>query len=527
MNKLLLISCLFISFAYKASAQQIEWIKDTEAGIGCVYYNPTSDRIYFSGTTGGGTVTFDNQIYSWPNQQDISFLTTLKKDGMIEDVFPLKDDIIPASFIRNDAFHFTGYGDGGRTIHISKHELDGTLGWAQEFTSIRPAGQWSTYYPDNNGRSILMTNNQLYIAGIYEDSIYLQSNLLYGTRAFISRVDPETGVNIWAKSFPGYNLPSTVKMCEFNDNKILIGSTLQASANFDSISVQIDNKAIVLSRTDLQGNFLWAKAIVERAVLMDMKIDQNKNIYISGNFTDSCKVGVNNFIGKDGGFFILKTDSLGNVIWHDIIQSKPTKQDYAYSFQLDNMNSIYLTGYFTSDTLNFDGQKMIGVGSINAYVAKLTENGNLVYTYVLPATGGSQGFYLDVDNDGDIYWSGLFYDQMIINGDTLNSHSTFQSKNFLIKLNGSLSTGITALKQTKTKLFPNPNNGSFNLALTTPAEKNLMIKISNLTGQIIDQIIVPDGGTNIPLKLNIPNGSYLITLYKSEGMETQKLIIAN
>jgi hypothetical protein len=77
------------------------------------------------------------------------------------------------------------------------------------------------------------------------------------------------------------------------------------------------------------------------------------------------------------------------------------------------------------------------------------------------------------------------------------------------------------------EIFPNPNNGAFQVAADFEQTANLVIQVSNLTGQIVYNEVIGSvtGATNIPINLNNqPAGVYTVALI-SEGKAVNRQVI--
>lgn len=91
-------------------------------------------------------------------------------------------------------------------------------------------------------------------------------------------------------------------------------------------------------------------------------------------------------------------------------------------------------------------------------------------------------------------------------------------------------TGIESLVDSKTyTIYPNPNNGFFNIAVTGAANaKNALVRISNMMGQVVYQANTDiTGSKTIPVNLgaNVANGIYLLQIITQDNTYTSRIAI--
>ncbi len=110
----------------------------------------------------------------------------------------------------------------------------------------------------------------------------------------------------------------------------------------------------------------------------DIGFDEDGNAYVTGYFA-----GEVNFNGKilsgnigERDVFIAKYDKNGNVIWAESITGKGN--DIAYNLKLDNEGNIFISGTFNED-LNFNGNKLQTTGQSDVFVAKFNKDGDFIW----------------------------------------------------------------------------------------------------------------------------------------------------
>jgi Beta-propeller repeat len=144
-------------------------------------------------------------------------------------------------------------------------------------------------------------------------------------------------------------------------------------------------------------------------------VDSTGNIYITG-YTDSANFPTT--LGayqttKAGGAdaFVAKFSSSGSLVYSTYLGGSGDK-DYGNGIVVDSTGNIYITGYTNSAnfpiTLGaYQTTKAGSAGTINAFVAKFSSGGNLVYSTYLGGSGGvDYGNAIAVSDTGNIYITG-------------------------------------------------------------------------------------------------------------------------
>ena len=131
----------------------------------------------------------------------------------------------------------------------------------------------------------------------------------------------------WAKRIGGNNIDIGNSICTdangniyvtglFKSDSIIFGNTTLTHLGFDGIFIV---------KYDISGNILWAKGISGLGAIYSNSIcsDSNSNVYITGQFTTNSITFDNITLTNNGStqnIFIVKYDSLGNVLWADCPQ---------------------------------------------------------------------------------------------------------------------------------------------------------------------------------------------------------------
>ena len=202
---------------------------------------------------------------------------------------------------------------------------------------------------------------------------------------------------------------------------------LNGDGNTDLVSIVdgIDGHAYI-AKYSSDGTLVWATKADSGHFLNsnDITADSEGNVYVTGNFR--------NDIYFSGGIFadfisagntdsyIAKYNKDGTFAWATQVGS--SGRDSGQSISVDSIGNVYATGFF-SGNIDLDGDGTIdlvndtGYLGPNAYIAKYSNDGDLVWATQGSNDGDVYGNGISVDNDGYIYVTGDFRDSIDLNGD--------------------------------------------------------------------------------------------------------------
>lgn len=210
--------------------------------------------------------------------------------------------------------------------------------------------------------------------------------------------------------------------------------------------ISMGNSDIFISKLDSAGNFIWAKNIggtsTDRGVSL---ILGDTNLYVTGTFNGTVdfnqNVGAYNITSIGGrDVFILKLDTAGDFIWAKNIAG--TNDIYVASIDIDEMENLYATGYF-SGAYDFDTgpslYNLTSTGTYDIFIFKLDNSGNLIWAKQCGKEGyHNGGASIKINTNHDVYITGYFDRTIDFNPGVgvfeLTSTSTGSEDVFILKL---------------------------------------------------------------------------------------------
>ncbi len=163
-------------------------------------------------------------------------------------------------------------------------------------------------------------------------------------------------------------------------------------------------------------------------------IDNSGNVYVAGQFTDTAVFsGIPIISSSSEDIFIAKYDANGNLIW--IKSAGGFNTDSPSALAVDNNNNVYTTGV-NFGTAVFDTITLNNFsGFPNAFVAKYDSAGNVQWAKTIGNTDWDAGAGIAVRNN-NLFISGTFSVSVVLGSTTLTSLGLQDSYLAKMDLNG-------------------------------------------------------------------------------------------
>ena len=187
------------------------------------------------------------------------------------------------------------------------------------------------------------------------------------SEVYVVKTDPY-GIQEWENVYGGPNLDRAYEIIEtMNGNFVLVGFT-------NSPGISNGNHDFWLQRIDNQGNTIWRKGI--GALNHEMGYDVEEL-----NDGSLLVVGSKDYYEEAGKeIYLVKTDSLGNMIWEKTFGSSGVYDEIAYS-----IHPAYPSGYLICAATNSRGN-----GWFDPQVIKIDYEGNIQWSAIY--NGSSYGY---------------------------------------------------------------------------------------------------------------------------------------
>lgn len=456
-------------------------------------------------------------------------------------------------------------------MYLAKYDNSGKIVWVREGLNKQH------HVSQISGTGVAVdNNNNVYITGIYVDSIAFGATALAGSTninnyscSYITKYDA-SGNLIWAKGAGTGPVLANGICVDAAGNSYLSGIAAQATISTTSYGnaassfiAKYDNNGnvrwaintgynnmlssniscygstlfttghasngIYVAKTDTAGNNVWTKFGMGTNTTTNGSViaaDNQGNCYLAGSFRSSLAFGTTSLSIAPGNTsqqdaFLMKFDGTGNILWNKVLVSTGNNDENISAICVDNAGGIYISGLFTYQT-NF-GSVTLPATQLNptgGFVAKYDASGvNSWATY----TSGHAGLSMAVDTSG-IYYIGSFqYSETL--GNLTISNTSFWPAMFVTKMHTGTTAGLETLSfDDDIFVYPNPTSSHLTIALSQQ-RKNIQIEVFGATGQ---KVYSANTNTFDQITLQCSDwskGIYFVKISENEKTYSKKIIV--
>lgn len=280
-------------------------------------------------------------------------------------------------------------GDGD--IFIVKYDASGNLLWAKS------AGGGSDVYA--NDIAVDPAGN-CYVVGEFYDSASFDGHVVYSTIAqdvFTAMYDPD-GNAMWAESSGGLSGDWGTGIAVDSLGNVFIAGYFQSQFVFNEITHSSEgNRDVFVAMYDVSGSPQWAVTGggEQNEFFNKIAVDASgSKVYATGEFESSSVLigGITlqnaNVSPPRRDVLLMSFSAAGVAQWG--IRAGSEEHDYANDVTVDDNGDVYITGIF-NDTIVFDDITLINPSG-DLYLAKFDPSGNAVWAKIPEAnTAGAEG----------------------------------------------------------------------------------------------------------------------------------------
>ena len=133
--------------------------------------------------------------------------------------------------------------------------------------------------------------------------------------------------------------------------------------------------------------------------------DDNGYIYVTGNFSGQMSLSGNTYVSTGTReAFVAKFSNDGNLIWLSQIPATENNTTYSKDICIDASGLLYITGYYTG-TIGIGESNLPDLNDYSMFYAKLNTAGELINGSYHSEDINEIGFSIDVDSNGCVYIS--------------------------------------------------------------------------------------------------------------------------
>jgi len=323
----------------------------------------------------------------------------------------------------------------------------------------------------------------------------------------------------------GYTFSASVD----NQNNVYLTGYFQDSIYIGSYKLKgTAQNDFFICKYDSTGNLIWAKqglknSVYNNAIGNSIATDEFGNSYITGQFTDTLLCDTVKLVSSIATLFVAKYDKNGHALWAKKATSLYGRQMFGFSIAASDYGKVYVSGSSggnDSAKIQIENfifqQKNITDGSI---VLELDTAGNVLCGSIA-GTGGDDENIIACDPSGQYVYLCGDGDPAIFGSDTLlGSEAPLIACWQPCDVNNTASAGSFYYPTESISVFPNPSNGKFTIqANGSQPMANSFIEIYNVLGERVYSNSYQPTANGYQLSLsNQPNGVYLYRVISQDG----------
>ena len=543
-----LFLCLVI--ANQVSAQDISWVTtfDSESAV-TKSVTVDQDGFIYSLTDFKGSLTLNGTTINSEGETDI-LVTIQHPDGSIiwykhftganydfgtdiqldnnEDLVILGNYSAEISLEENNSNAVLDFQNSSAEAEafITKFNKNGNFIWAKKFTTAQ-----NSYIHE----LAFDSNNNYYFNGNFQNEVDLdpsQNDVILTNQdgsGFIVALDEDGEYlrHIQHKR-------ASFKSIDIHDNTLYTAGTFSDSVSFDNGGTWLygtQSSDLFISRFDLDGTFQEASVFGGNGFdhISCIRVSSNGNIILTGDFSNTCNFSI------DGGTteltthgstdaFVVSYNPNQSINW--IKQLGGNNEDYGITISINNTDEILIamSGKNTVSSDLFSTPIITNANSRDVFISKLSEDGSVLWNYMVNSAGYDQINQVFFDDFGSHYIAGQFGGEV-----NFNPSGTAIIKDILSGSEGSgylVKGGISTLSIQENKnqtfiVYPNPSSEFFTLENNNLSTNYSEYQILDLTGKLILKNAIVSNRQTIPVTL-LNNGLYFVQLL-GEQQQTFKI----
>lgn len=228
----------------------------------------------------------------------------------------------------------------------------------------------------------------------------------------------------WISNFGGDSSDDVESICVDNSDhsSYIAGSFTNDTILFltDTI-INIGLRNAFILKYDSLGNVLWAESSGgdDRDLIQDLSLDSSGNIYCLGSYESDTMIVGNDTLINNGvmNFFITKYSCDGHVLWS--LNGGGGGMDFSQSISCDISNKLYAVGAYESQEIILGSDTLINNGSTDAFITNFNDTGDIVWAKSIGGIDIDFAETVATDNFGFIYVAGVFQSDSLYIGTQL------------------------------------------------------------------------------------------------------------
>jgi hypothetical protein len=253
---------------------------------------------------------------------------------------------------------------------------------------------------------------------------HIADSLFYGYGLYITKLDPE-GTMVWTSYISCTSNIAPKNLRATPEGEVYLLGVFNETANFGPFTLIDTSLSFVhfLAKLYTDGSFAWAEIVYPSPdfVALDMEIDSDENIYVTGyNPGYYMIIGADTIFGDHGGYKmpLIQFDSIGNPVWGIMTDNSALAR--GTGLDLDPEGNIIIAGDFKGLKLYFGQDSIVPDQSEDMLLASIKPGVGFNWVKLWGYDGSLYLYDMAVDTAGDIYVTGKMKGDFFFSEDTIN-----------------------------------------------------------------------------------------------------------
>ena len=179
---------------------------------------------------------------------------------------------------------------------------------------------------------------------------------------------------------------------------------------------------VFLAKYSSAGSVVWAAQIAGTGTNLGYGVatDSSGNVFVTGYYSAALTLyntggGTGASLGFTGGVdaFLAKYSSAGSVVWAAQIAGTTTSGDQGNAVATDSSGNVFVTGRYSAaltlyNTGGGTGATLAFTGGQDAFLAKYSSAGSVVWATRIASTGTDVGYGVATDSSGNVFVTGYY-----------------------------------------------------------------------------------------------------------------------
>jgi hypothetical protein len=200
----------------------------------------------------------------------------------------------------------------------------------------------------------------------------------------VAKLDP-LGEHLWSARFGDGEWQFVRSIAVASNGDVIIAGPFLGSVDFGNGPMANDGSSsdIYVARlSGVDGTAIWGRrfaASFGNDIDLMLTLDSSDNIYIGGGFEESMTLGADTLVAQGWDAFIAKLDENGNPIWTR--RFGDVEMQHVHGLAIDTTDNVYAVGRF-SGTVSFGGPELSAPAGNDAifFLLTMTPGGQHVWS---------------------------------------------------------------------------------------------------------------------------------------------------